>query len=186
MRTRIACFESENRSDSPRLTASHGKRASRPEREYRLEVRRDERESSPAGRSAQRPSDRPTDRMKESTPRAAPPNQRLPIPTSFPPRIPSSLFPSNLLVFLPTSPIRGTTPGVHDTRCIPRFHKNPRSNAILTDVRRNRNPRLNAEPRKDGTVRASFQAWQIGWKFRICCGRVGPTKRRGCVLKDRA
>lgn len=115
MRTRIACFESENRSDSPRLTASHGKRASRPEREYRLEVRRDERESSPAGRSAQRPSDRPTDRMKESTPRAAPPNQRLPIPTSFPPRIPSSLFLSNLLVFLPTSPIRGTTPGVHNT-----------------------------------------------------------------------
>lgn len=113
MRTRIACFESENRSDSLRLTASHGKRASRPEREYRLEVRRDERESSPAGRSAQRPSDRPTDRMKESTPRAAPPNQRLPIPTSFPSRIPSSLFPSNLLVFL--SSIRGTTPGVHNT-----------------------------------------------------------------------
>lgn len=186
MRTRIACFESENRSDSLRLTASHGKRASRPEREYRLEVRRDERESSPAGRSAQRPSDQPTDRMKESTPRAAPPNQRLPIfqllfLLGFP-------LPSFLLIFWFFFQRR---PFVErrlacTIRCIPRFHMNPRSNALLTDVRRNRNPRLNAEPRKDGTVRASFQAWQIGWKFRMCCGRVGPAKRRGCVLKDRA
>ena len=92
MRTRIACFESENRSDSPRLTASHGKRAAPPEREYRPEeVRRDKR-GNPVqlvGVREHHP-DRPADRTKQSTPRAAS-NQRLSALLPFPSN-PSSFF----------------------------------------------------------------------------------------------
>lgn len=166
MRTRIACFESENRSDSPRLTASHGKRAAPSEREYRLEVRRDKR-GNPVQLVGVRKDgpDRPADRTKQSTPRAAS-NQRLSIPNVFP--FPHSLLfsPSFLLIsrFLSVFPSRSR--GHRVATSVARSRTNSRPTASLTDVRGDRNSRLDAASnRRDGRVRASFQAWQIGWKF---------------------